>query len=1210
MPQPVQLGKVERMSFSRIPKILDMPNLIEIQMKSYEWFLENGLMEAFQDISPIQDYTGNLILEFIDYELNEDPKYDVEECKERDVTYAVPLKVQVRFINKETGEVKEQKVFMGDFPLMTDKGTFIINGAERVIVSQLVRSPGPYYDVKVDKSGSNLYSTTVIPNRGAWLEYETDSNDIVSVRIDRTRKLPVTVLVRALGLVSDQEIINFFGEDERLLKSLDKDNTTTKAEALIEIYKKLRPGEPPTVESATSLINSLFFDDKRYDLAKVGRYKFNKKLGLLNRIEKEVLAEDVVHPETGEIIAEAGIKVERELAMDIENAGVKSVIVLGDDDKPVKVIGNHFVDFDKYVQIEGLPRIDRAYYPVLKEILDTYTEEADIKAAVEERYKELNPKNIIPDDILASISYILGLPHRIGNVDDIDHLGNRRIRSVGELLQNQFRIGLSRMERVVRERMTIQDMDVITPQALINIRPVAAAIKEFFGSSQLSQFMDQTNPLAELTHKRRLSALGPGGLSRERAGFEVRDVHYSHYGRMCPIETPEGPNIGLIGSLSSFARINEYGFIESPYRRVDSETGVVTGRIDYLTADVEEKCVVAPAIEPLNDDMTFVNDRVVARRHADIAEFPSTQVDYMEVSAQQMVSVATAMIPFLENDDANRALMGSNMQRQAVPLVKAQAPIIGTGMEGIAGRDSGVVRMAKEDGVVDYVSGDRITIRHNDGSKEHHNLLKFKRSNQGTCITQRPLVDKGQIVKKGEVIMDGPSTEMGEIALGTNLLIGFMTWEGYNYEDAILLSEELVQQDRLSSIHIEEYESEARDTKLGPEEITRDIPNVSDDALRNLDERGIIRIGAEVNSGDIMVGKVTPKGETELTAEERLLRAIFGEKAREVRDTSLRVPHGEAGIIVDVKVFTRENGDELPPGVNELVRVYIAKKRKIQVGDKMAGRHGNKGVISRVLPIEDMPFLNDGTPLQIVLNPLGVPSRMNIGQVLEVHLGMAAKKFGWKVATSVFDGAKETQIMDLLEEAGYPRNGKMTVRDGRTGDAFDNPVTVGYMYMLKLHHLVDDKLHARSTGPYSLVTQQPLGGKAQFGGQRFGEMEVWALEAYGAAYTLQEILTVKSDDVVGRVKAYESIVKGENIPEPGIPESFKVLIKELQSLALDVKVMRDDEGEIAIKESDEVEESSLVSKEVLGEQVPGTKDESDNFERKGFTVDFLKEGNE
>ncbi len=1210
MPQPVQLGKVERMSFSRIPKILDMPNLIEIQMKSYQWFLENGLMEAFQDISPIQDYTGNLILEFIDYELNEDPKYDVEECKERDVTYAVPLKVQVRFINKETGEVKEQKVFMGDFPLMTDKGTFIINGAERVIVSQLVRSPGPYYDVKLDKSGSQLFSTTVIPNRGAWLEYETDSNDIVSVRIDRTRKLPVTVLIRALGLVTDQEIINFFGEDERLLKSLDKDNTTTKAEALIEIYKKLRPGEPPTVESATSLINSLFFDDKRYDLAKVGRYKFNKKLGLVNRIEKEVLAEDVVHPETGEIIAEAGVKVERDLAMEIENAGVKSVIVIGAEDKPVKVIGNHFVDFDKHVQIEGLPRIDRAYYPVLKEIMDMYTEEADIKAAIEERIKELVPKNIIPDDILASISYIIGLPHKIGNVDDIDHLGNRRIRSVGELLQNQFRIGLSRMERVVRERMTIQDMDVITPQALINIRPVAAAIKEFFGSSQLSQFMDQTNPLAELTHKRRLSALGPGGLSRERAGFEVRDVHYSHYGRMCPIETPEGPNIGLIGSLSSYARINEYGFIESPYRRIDKNSGAVTGTIEYLTADVEEKYIVAPAIEPLNDDMTFVNDKVVARRHSDIAMFPSAQVDYMEVSAQQMVSVATAMIPFLENDDANRALMGSNMQRQAVPLVKAQAPIIGTGMEGIAGRDSGVVKMAKEDGVVEYVSGDRVTIRHNDGSKEHHNLLKFKRSNQGTCITQRPLVDKGQIVKKGEVIMDGPSTEMGEIALGANLLIGFMTWEGYNYEDAILLSEELVQQDRLSSIHIEEYESEARDTKLGPEEITRDIPNVSDEALRNLDERGIIRIGAEVHSGDIMVGKVTPKGETELTAEERLLRAIFGEKAREVRDTSLRVPHGEAGIIVDVKVFTRENGDELPPGVNELVRVYIAKKRKIQVGDKMAGRHGNKGVISRVSPIEDMPFLNDGTPLQIVLNPLGVPSRMNIGQVLEVHLGMAAKKFGWKVATSVFDGAKETQIMDLLEEAGYPRNGKMTVRDGRTGDEFDNPVTVGYMYMLKLHHLVDDKLHARSTGPYSLVTQQPLGGKAQFGGQRFGEMEVWALEAYGAAYTLQEILTVKSDDVVGRVKAYESIVKGENIPEPGIPESFKVLIKELQSLALDVKVLRDDEGEIAIKEADEEEESNLVSKEVLGEQVPGTKDESDSFERKGFTVDFLKEGDE
>ncbi len=1210
MPQPVQLGKVERMSFSQIPKILDMPNLIEIQMKSYNWFLEDGLMEAFQDISPIQDYTGNLILEFIDYELDSDPKYDVEECKERDVTYAVPLKVQVRFINKETGEVKEQKVFMGDFPLMTDKGTFIINGAERVIVSQLVRSPGPYYDVKVDKSGSNLYSTTVIPNRGAWLEYETDSNDIVSVRIDRTRKLPVTVLVRALGLVTDQEILNFFGEDERLLKSLDKDNTTTKAEALIEIYKKLRPGEPPTVESATSLINSLFFDDKRYDLAKVGRYKFNKKLGLLNRIEKETLAEDVVHPETGEIIAEADVKIDRDLAMEIENAGVKSVVVVGADDKPVKVIGNHFVDFDKYVQIEGLPRIDRAYYPVLREILDMYTEEADLKAAIEERIKELVPKNIIPDDILASISYILGLPHGIGNVDDIDHLGNRRIRSVGELLQNQFRIGLSRMERVVRERMTIQDMDVITPQALINIRPVAAAIKEFFGSSQLSQFMDQTNPLAELTHKRRLSALGPGGLSRERAGFEVRDVHYSHYGRMCPIETPEGPNIGLIGSLSSYARINEYGFIESPYRRIDKKSGAVTDRIEYLTADVEEKYVVAPAIEPLNDDMTFVHDKVVARRHSDIAEFPCGQIDYMEVSAQQMVSVATAMIPFLENDDANRALMGSNMQRQAVPLVKAQAPIIGTGMEGIAGRDSGVVRMAKEDGVVEYVSGDRVTIRHNDGSKEHHNLLKFKRSNQGTCITQRPLVDKGQVVKKGEVIMDGPSTEMGEIALGTNLLIGFMTWEGYNYEDAILLSEELVQQDRLSSIHIEEYESEARDTKLGPEEITRDIPNVSDEALRNLDERGIIRIGAEVNSGDIMVGKVTPKGETELTAEERLLRAIFGEKAREVRDTSLRVPHGEAGIIVDVKVFTRENGDELPPGVNELVRVYIAKKRKIQVGDKMAGRHGNKGVISRVLPIEDMPFLNDGTPLQIVLNPLGVPSRMNIGQVLEVHLGMAAKKFGWKVATSVFDGAKETQIMDLLEEAGYPRNGKMTVRDGRTGDAFDNPVTVGYMYMLKLHHLVDDKLHARSTGPYSLVTQQPLGGKAQFGGQRFGEMEVWALEAYGAAYTLQEILTVKSDDVVGRVKAYESIVKGENIPEPGIPESFKVLIKELQSLALDVKVLRDDEGEIDIKESDDDEDANLLSKEVMGDDAPAAKDESDSFERKGFTVDFLNEGEE
>ncbi|PID82226.1 MAG: DNA-directed RNA polymerase subunit beta [Clostridiales bacterium] len=1208
MPQPVQLGKVERMSFSRIPQILNMPNLIEIQIKSYKWFLENGLMEAFQDISPIQDYTGNLILEFIDYELDDNPKYSVEECKERDVTYAVPLKVQVRFINKSTGEVKEQKVFMGDFPLMTKKGTFIINGAERVIVSQLVRSPGPYYDMKRDKSGSALYSTTVIPNRGAWLEYETDSNDIISVRIDRTRKIPITVLMRALGLETDVAILNFFGEDERLLKTIEKDNTESKPEALIEIYKKLRPGEPPTVDSATSLITSLFFDEKRYDLAKVGRYKFNKKLGLFNRIESMTLAEDVVDPYTGEIIAETGVNIDRELGLKIENSGIRSVKILGNDDRPVKVIGNQFVDLREYVDIKDLPRMDRVYYPVLREILDNNSSDEDIKSALIARHKELVPKHIIVDDILATISYILGLPYGVGYTDDIDHLGNRRIRSVGELLQNQFRIGLSRMERVVRERMTIQDMDVITPQALINIRPVAAAIKEFFGSSQLSQFMDQTNPLAELTHKRRLSALGPGGLSRERAGFEVRDVHHSHYGRMCPIETPEGPNIGLIGSLSSYARINEYGFIESPYRLIDKKTGKVTDKIEYLTADVEDKYVVAPAVEPLDNKSKFVNKRIVARRRSDIMEFNAEDIDYVEVSAQQMVSVATAMIPFLENDDANRALMGSNMQRQAVPLVKAESPIIGTGIESIAGRDSGVVIAAEQGGVVEYVSGQRLVIKHKDGSRETHKLLKFKRSNQGTCVNQIPLVSRGQEVKAGEIIVDGPSTDQGEIALGANLLVGFMTWEGYNYEDAILLSEELVQQDRLSSIHIEEYESEARDTKLGPEEITRDIPNVSDESLKDLDENGIIRIGAEVNSGDIIVGKVTPKGETELTPEERLLRAIFGEKAREVRDTSLRVPHGESGIIVDVKVFTRKNGDELSPGVNKLVRVYIAKKRKIQVGDKMAGRHGNKGVISRVLPVEDMPFLDDGTPLQVVLNPLGVPSRMNIGQVLEVHLGMAAKKFGWKVETSVFDGANEIQIMDLLEEAGYSRNGKMNLRDGRTGQSFDNPVTVGYMYMLKLHHLVDDKLHARSTGPYSLVTQQPLGGKAQFGGQRFGEMEVWALEAYGAAYTLQEILTVKSDDVVGRVKAYESIVKGENIPEPGIPESFKVLIKELQSLALDVKVMRDDTGEIEIKESDDVE-TSASAHEIFDETTSKvlTEDEAQEFKAEGYQVNYIDE---
>ena len=1160
------LGKTKRMSFARINELLEKPNLIEIQRKSYEWFLEEGLKEAFKDISPIEDYTGNLSLEFIDYELDEESKYDVEECKERDVNYAVPLRVQVRFINKETSEIKEQKVFMGDFPLMTDKGTFIINGAERVIVSQLVRSPGPYYDVKIDKVGTKLFSSTIIPNRGAWLEYETDSNDIVSVRIDRTRKLPATTLIRALGYHTNHEILSMFGEDEKLIKTLDKDSTVNQEEGLIEIYKKLRPGEPPTVESARNLINSLFFDEKRYDLAKVGRYKFNKKLGVSNRIEERVAAENIINPQTGEILVEKDSKISIDLAAIIENSGVKQVDVYGDDDKVVRVIGNHFVDIHGFINSDKIKIKEKVYYPVLKEILDTCDTLDEQLNAINDRMSELVPRHIIPADILASFSYILNLNLSVGDVDDIDHLGNRRIRSVGELLQNQFRIGLSRMERVVRERMTIQDMEAITPQALINIKPVVSAIKEFFGSSQLSQFMDQTNPLAELTHKRRLSALGPGGLSRERAGFEVRDVHHSHYGRMCPIETPEGPNIGLIGSLSTFARINEYGFIESPYRKVNKQTFEITEEIIYITADVEEKYIVAPANEPVGPDNHFVSDRIVARRRSDIKEFPSTEIDLVEVSALQMVSVATAMIPFLENDDANRALMGSNMQRQAVPLVRAEAPIIGTGIEHIAAKDSGSVVKSPVDGVIEYVSADEIVVRGNaDKKKYRFKLLKFKRSNQGTCINQKPLVFKGQQVVAEEIIADGPSTDNGEIALGTNLLIGFMTWEGYNYEDAIMLSEELVMEDKLSSIHIEEYESEARDTKLGPEEITRDIPNVGEDALKNLDAEGIIRIGAEVNSGDILVGKVTPKGETELTAEERLLRAIFGEKAREVRDTSLRVPHGESGIIVDVKKFERENGDELSPGVNKLIRVYIAKKRKISVGDKMAGRHGNKGVISRISPVEDMPFLDDGTSLQIVLNPLGVPSRMNIGQILEVHLGLAAKKNNWKVATPVFDGAKESQIQDILENAGYPRNGRLRIRDGRTGETFDNNVTVGYMYMLKLHHLVDDKIHARSTGPYSLVTQQPLGGKAQFGGQRFGEMEVWALEAYGAAHTLQEILTVKSDDVVGRVKAYEAIVKGENIPEPGIPESFKVLIKELQALALDVKVLRDDAGEIEIE---------------------------------------------
>ena len=1170
MPHPVTIGKRTRMSFSKIKEIADVPNLIELQVDSYKWFIEEGLKEVFEDISPIEDYTGNLILEFVDYSLDDKPKYDIEECKDRDATYCAPLKVKVRLINKETGEIKEQEVFMGDFPLMTEKGTFVINGAERVIVSQLVRSPGVYYALERDKTGKKLISSTVIPNRGAWLEYETDSNDVISVRVDRTRKQPVTVLLRALGIGTDAEIIELLGEDERLAATLEKDNTKTVEEGLIEIYKKLRPGEPPTVESASSLLNALFFDAKRYDLAKVGRYKFNKKLALCYRIMNKISAEDVVNPETGEVFVKAGEKISYEVAKNIQNAGINVVTLLVEDEKVVKVIGNNFVDIKSHVDfdIDELDIKEKVHYPTLKEILEAYSDEEEIKEAIKFRMKELIPKHILLDDIIASINYQFNLFYDIGNIDDIDHLGNRRIRSVGELLQNQVRIGLSRMERVIKERMTVQDMEAITPQALVNIRPVSAAIKEFFGSSQLSQFMDQNNPLSELTHKRRLSALGPGGLSRERAGFEVRDVHHSHYGRMCPIETPEGPNIGLINSLSTYAKINEFGFIESPYRKVDKETGKVTNEIHYLTADEEDLFIRAQANEPLEEDGTFVNKRVVCRTKNGAVELvPTHRVDYMDISPKQVVSIATAMIPFLENDDANRALMGANMQRQAVPLVRREAPVIGTGVEYRAAKDSGAVVVAKISGIAERVTADEIIIKREDGVKDRYKLLKFKRSNAGTCINQAPIINKGDQIEKGDVIADGPATDLGEIALGRNMFVAFMTWEGYNYEDAILINEKLVKEDRLSTIHIEEYECEARDTKLGPEEITRDIPNVGESAIKNLDDRGIIRIGAEVDSGDILVGKVTPKGETELTAEERLLRAIFGEKAREVRDTSLKVPHGEGGIIVDVKVFTRENGDDLSPGVNELVRCYIAQKRKIKVGDKMAGRHGNKGVISRILPQEDMPFTEDGTPLDIVLNPQGIPSRMNIGQVLEVHLGLAAKALGWYVATSVFDGAKESDIRKALVQAGYPEDGKLTLYDGRTGETFDNRITVGYMYMLKLHHLVDDKLHARSTGPYSLVTQQPLGGKAQFGGQRFGEMEVWALEAYGAAHILQEILTVKSDDVVGRVRAYEAIVKGENIPEPGIPESFKVLIKELQSLCLDVKVLTEEDQEVEVRES-------------------------------------------
>jgi len=1171
MVHPVKLGRNTRMSYGKIREVIDMPNLIEIQKNSYEWFLHEGLKEVFHDVSPIMDYAGNLILEFIDYRIDMNPKYDIEECKERDATYAAPLRVKVRLINKETGEVKEQEIFMGDFPIMTPSGTFIINGAERVIVSQLVRAPSVYFAEKFDKIGKKLFSSQVIPNRGAWLEYETDSNDLFHVKIDKMRKTPITVLIRALGFGTDTEI----RDDERILRTMEKDTTKTYEEGLLEIYRKLRPGEPPTIESSKSLITNLFFDPKRYDLARVGRYKFNKKLELAGRIVGQVSAENLVDPETGELIVAAGETITKEMARALEVADISKVIIKVDDEHTTNVLSNGMVDMRDLVDYN--PRDyeinEKVRYSVLKEIIAEFPDmnSDEFKAALRERRDELIPRHIVIDDIIASISYVGNLAAGLGAVDDIDHLGNRRLRSVGELLQNQFRIGLSRMERVVRERMSTQDLDSITPQTLINIRPVTSAVKEFFGSSQLSQFMDQINPLGELTHKRRLSALGPGGLSRERAGFEVRDVHSSHYGRMCPIETPEGPNIGLINSLSGFAKVNEYGFIEAPYRRVDKETGRVTDIVDYMTADVEDGLYIAQANEPLGENNEFLAKRVVTRYKDEFLEVSAEpgkcRVDYMDVSPRQVTSIATAMIPFLENDDANRALMGSNMQRQAVPLLCPESPIIGTGMEYKAAKDSGVCVLAKNAGTVSKVSAQFIEIKTDSGETDRYKLIKFTRSNQGMCINQRPIVAEGERVEAGDIIADGPSTKNGEIGLGRNILIGFMTWEGYNYEDAMLVNERLVKEDVLTSIHIEEYEIESRDTKLGPEEITRDIPNVGEDALKDLDERGIIRIGAEVESGDILVGKVTPKGETELSAEERLLRAIFGEKAREVRDTSLRVPHGEYGIIVDVKVFTRENSDELPPGVNQIVRCYIAQKRKISVGDKMAGRHGNKGVISRILPEEDMPFLPDGTPLQIVLNPLGVPSRMNIGQVLEVHLGYAAKALGWKVATPVFDGANEEDIMDALEQAGYERDGKTVLYDGRTGEPFDNRVTVGYMHMLKLAHLVDDKIHARSTGPYSLVTQQPLGGKAQFGGQRFGEMEVWALEAYGAAYTLQEILTVKSDDVVGRVKTYEAIVKGENIPKPGIPESFKVLIKELQSLALDVKVLDADGNEVILKEN-------------------------------------------
>ena len=1219
--KPVKLGSNTRMSFSKIDEVLEMPNLIEVQKNSYKWFLQEGLKEVFKDVSGITDYTGNLVLDFVNYKLDDKPNYSVEECKERDATYAAALRVNARLLNKESGEIKESEVFMGDFPLMTDSGTFVINGAERVIVSQLVRSPGVYYKMEYDKTGKELFSSTVIPNRGAWLEYENDANDVFYVRIDKNRKLPVTVFIRALGLGTDSEILEYFGEDDRILATIEKDPCKNTEEALFEVYRKLRPSEPPTIESAQTHINGLFFDARRYDLSRVGRYKYNKKLNLAGRIAGQQLTQPIINPLTGELMAEAGEVVSFEKAQEIDNAGVSVAFVLVNE-KETKVISNGMVDIQNFVGFDAKEECginERVRFSVLAEIMETSADEEEMKEAIRLRADELIPKHIIIDDIFASINYMNCLAVGLGNVDDIDHLGNRRIRSVGELLQNQFRIGFSRLERVIRERMTLQaqDLEVLTPHSLINIRPVVAAIKEFFGSSPLSQFMDQTNPLAELTHKRRLSALGPGGLSRDRAGFEVRDVHYSHYGRMCPIETPEGPNIGLISYLATFAKINEYGFIEAPFRRVDKETGIVSSEVVYMTADMEDDYIVAQANEPLDEDGRFLHAKVNGRFRDEFVEVERSQADFMDVSPRMVVSVAPAMIPFLENDDANRALMGSNMQRQAVPLLKTESPIVGTGMEYKAGVDSGVCVLARKAGVVRSVSADEVTVTNDDGSVESYHITKFMRSNQGTCINQVPVVDRGERIQAGQVIADGPATSNGEISLGKNALIGFMTWEGYNYEDAVLINEKIVRDDVYTSIHIEEYEIEARDTKLGPEEITRDIPNVNEDLLSDLDESGIIRVGAEVRAGDILVGKVTPKGETELTAEERLLRAIFGEKAREVRDTSLRVPHGEYGIVVDVKVFTRENSqDELSPGVNKVVRCYIAQKRKISVGDKMAGRHGNKGVVSRILPQEDMPYLPDGTPLDIVLNPLGVPSRMNIGQVLEVHLGRAAKALGWKIMTPVFDGAHEDDIAECLKQAGLREDGKTLLRDGRTGEYFDNPVTVGYMYYLKLHHLVDDKIHARSTGPYSLVTQQPLGGKAQFGGQRFGEMEVWALEAYGAAYTLQEILTVKSDDVVGRVKTYEAIVKGQNIPKPGIPESFKVLIKELQSLGLDVKVLDKDEEEIDLKQNfdddddigfkpseDTFDEQHVVTDELDGYTVQDAEDGLDGVFENDYAAD-------